>query len=280
MAVTLQRSTDNFFWNGTSGAWQAGAATVAVTLAGAAGPGTRTWSSTQALPTGVNLTEAIYTVKSVATDASGNVETVASSAALNTDFITYTIDKTAPVSAVTTVAHLSTLNSTTLPSVFSGTTNDPSNTSVDQVQLSLHRASDGKYWNGTTWVVNGSDLFVTVATNAAGGLTTWSTTAGGSNVGFTLPSGTGAAGCAGCWAQDTYTVKSQARDLATNLETVNAAPALNTDHVTFQIDLTPPTSTITSRHMAATTTPPRSPPLSVAPPLIRATPRSAWWSSA
>src|SRR5213078_1276767 len=114
---TLQRSSDNFYW--TSSAWQSAAFNLATTHSATTGNTAAAWTDTGALPTWSSAVDGTYTVQATATDAAGN--TFAGTA------ITFTLDKTAPITAsVTTPANGSSFSSSTVPVSWSGSAADNS----------------------------------------------------------------------------------------------------------------------------------------------------------
>ena len=102
-----------------------------------------------------------------------------------------------------------------------GTASDPGATAsgVSTVQVSIQRGSDSKYWNGAAWVSSGTTVWDTASTS--NGWANWTFPLSGSN----LTSGT------------SYTVQSQATDLAGNVQTTPASRS-------FIYDTTPPNVTL------------------------------------
>jgi hypothetical protein len=123
--VSLRRNSDSNYWNGT--AWQTAATTYVAT-------GTTSWSAT--LPALVN---GIHTISATATDGAGNNFTTAP--------IQFYIDRTAPQISIFYPANNS------VQAVFT----DANGVATDAVGVSkvlgrLFRVADSRYWNGTTWV--------------------------------------------------------------------------------------------------------------------------------
>src|SRR5213079_1964889 len=169
--VRIQRASDSKYWDGSS--WQVG---IAWNLAS----GTTSWS--YAFSPGQD----VYTVISRATDQAGNVETPGAGN-------TFTIDTTPPTSSVSFPADAAKLNAAgykagcTTASIddLCGSASDSGGAGLDKVEVRIQRASDSKYWDGTSWVASAT-------WNVASGTTSWS--------------------YAFSPAQDVYTVTSRAAD--------------------------------------------------------------------
>src|SRR5439155_1590715 len=67
---TLQRSSDNFYWTGTT--WQSGVSNLATTHSATTGSTAATWTSNATMPTWSSQTDGTYTVTAKATDKAGN----------------------------------------------------------------------------------------------------------------------------------------------------------------------------------------------------------------
>jgi hypothetical protein len=109
----------------------------------------------------------------------------------------YVYDATKPVSTINLPENLgngSTVTTNEWDGSISGAASD-SHTSVSRVDLSIRRASDGFYWNGTAWV-NGSESTTRFTAN---GTTVWD---------YTVSSP----------LEDSYTIASHAVDVAGNVE--------------------------------------------------------------
>src|SRR5207248_5466796 len=91
---------------------------------------------------------------------------------------------------------------------------------VDKVEVSIQRAIDSNYWNGSSWVA-------APTWNLASGTSSWS-------YGFSPA------------ADDSYTVLSRATDKATNLETPGAG-------ISFLVDETAPSSSASSPQYSTST---------------------------
>ncbi|MDI6791472.1 MAG: Ig-like domain-containing protein, partial [bacterium] len=188
--ISIRRGSDNLYYNGVT--W-----VVSQTWLLAAG--TTNWTYTWP-----SLADNNYTIRSRAYDAARNVESPGAG-------ITFTLNRSAPTSTVTSPA-----NGTNIKSIsqISGTATDDKG--VAQVEVSIRRNSDSNYWNGVVWV----------------GVQTW-VTATGTNAWtypFTLPTGGSADG--------SYTIQSRATDTAGNVE--NPGTGNN-----FNFDSQAPSSTIT-----------------------------------
>ncbi|MDI6791474.1 MAG: Ig-like domain-containing protein, partial [bacterium] len=147
-----------------------------------------------------------YTVRSRATDAAttpaANVETPGTGN-------TFTLDLTGPASSITDPANGSIRNTF---NQITGTATSPI-AGIDYVEISIRRHSTGFYWNRVSWV--STELWIRTT-----GTTNW-----------TYPFA--------ATESDTYTVRSRAHDLASNIE----APAPGN---TFVFDTLRPASTITN----------------------------------
>src|SRR5207245_963860 len=112
---TLQRSSDNFYWTGST--WQSAAVNLATTN-NATSSGTATsWTDNVTLPTWSSQTDGTYTVQATATDLACN--TFAAPA------VSFTLDSTAPCTAsVTTPACGSSFRAASVPTSFSGSVAD------------------------------------------------------------------------------------------------------------------------------------------------------------
>ncbi|MEM4724774.1 MAG: Ig-like domain repeat protein, partial [Candidatus Hadarchaeum sp.] len=184
--ITLQRAVDGWYYNGAS--WEPVARWITVT-------GTTTWS----LPFTPTL-ETVYTVTSMAIDHCGNVQSIPG---MNV----FTYDTTPPQSAVVTTGYFN-----TWAGVIEGTASDTLS-GVAYVQLTVQRALDGLYYNGTTW--GPTSIWIT-----ASGTVSWS-------LPFIPP------------LETVYTVTSRAVDNSGNLQ-------LQLGMGTFTYDVTPPRSAITT----------------------------------
>ncbi len=140
--ISIQRASDSLYYNGTS--WSPTVTWLSVT-------GTTSWTRPFA-PT----VETRYTVRSRATDNCGNVQS-----ALGESSFTY--DATPPQSSVATSGYY---NAATWPGAITGSAADGVST-VASVEATLRRASDGLYYNGTSWSAGAQWLPVS-------GTTSWS----------------------------------------------------------------------------------------------------------
>ncbi len=143
---------------------------------------------------------------------------------------TYTIDQTKPVTDITNLttglAYGLPASATPWPNSIVGTALDPViggvNTAITAVNVSIRRASDGRYFNGTSFVVSGTELL-----NTASGTANWN---------YNFP----AANFAG--VSDTYTITSHATDAAGNVETTHIVNIVYDDSLPT-VSLTSPGTT-------------------------------------
>jgi autotransporter-associated beta strand protein len=190
--VAIYNQTDNVYyngsiWSGTTQIWRKAYNTNSWWIPSAP------WTSGKA-----------YIIKSQAIDSAGNAET-------DGGLAMFTIDQTAPGSAITSPVNNGTAS---LAPVITGTAVDSVGCGAASVKISLYNQTDNLYWNGSTWDV--SDPYWTLN---ASGTSVWS---------FTAPTLT---------AGKTYVVKSRAADGAGNTETAGSG------HV-FTCDNTAPTVTV------------------------------------
>src|SRR5439155_27913 len=215
---TLQRGSDNFYWTGS--AWQSGNFNLATTHSATTGNTAATWTSNATFPTWASQSDGTYTVKATATDIVGNTFTSGA--------VSFTLDKTAPVTAsVTAPANSGTFGSATVPSSFSGSAADNSGGSglnANSTTFTLQRSSDSKYWTGSAWQVAVFSLATTHSATTGNTVAAWT-----DNV--TLPT----------WSSQTdgtYTVQAKATNKAGNTLTGTA--------ITFTMDKTAPAASVTS----------------------------------
>ena len=140
--LSLQRHTDNWYYNGTT--WQSTQYWITTT-------GVLTWTYPFAPTDGLT-----YTARSRATDAAGNVQTTYGTA-------TFSYDTQSPDSIVGTHGYYSAVNWT---GQITGTATDGAS-GVLGVAITVQRLSDNRYWNGTTWQL--AQTWIT-----ATGTTAWS----------------------------------------------------------------------------------------------------------
>jgi len=219
--VSLRRGSDGLYWNGSS-SWVSGEQLLSTN-------GTASWSSAAPLPSGANLPDGSYTVRSVATDYVGNVQTTTTNS-------TFTVDSTSPATVpVTSPVDGSSYSASTVPATFSGSAADNANglgLNANSTTFTLQRASDGFYWNGTTWQATVSNLATTHTATTSGTATTWT-----DNVNLPV------------WASEpvtAYTVRATATDKAGNTFTGNT--------VTFSTGGIAPTSIAASASGSTTVT--------------------------
>jgi Bacterial Ig-like domain len=155
--------SDGLFWTGSlATGWGARTA-----LSSTFPVGDANWTSTALLPTGANLLDGAYQLTATAVDGTGNA----------TDAVAaITVDQTAPASVAfktptgTTVSSLSSASGTAVESA--------GGSGIVRVDLTIQRASDGKYWTGapaTGWGAK-TALSTTLAPPAGGATVTWTRT--------------------------------------------------------------------------------------------------------
>jgi hypothetical protein len=215
--VNLQRASDALYYNGAS--WAAPATWISAT-------GTTSWS----LPFTPTV-ESLYTVTASSVDNCGNVQGTAS-------VMTFTHDLSAPSSAVSTTGYYS----GSIGAIVGTAHDDVSG--IGQVEVRLQRASDGWYYNGTSWTALSYWIPVSYTSapagagqssavspslgqgrSAAAGLSISMLTAPGWNASWTLPFTP--------TVQTVYTVECKGTDRCGNAQVV---PGLGT----FAYDATPP----------------------------------------
>ncbi len=167
--ISLQRASDSLYYNGSS--WTATVTWLSVS-------GTTTWSR-PFTPT----VETAYTVRSRATDNCSNVQSALGEAV-------FAYDNAPPQSAVATSGCF---KATDWPGVISGSASDAAS-GIEYVQITLHRASDGQYYDGSSWGMTAIWLSVS-------GTTAWS-------LPF-IPS-----------VESTYTVRSRATDSCGHMQSI------------------------------------------------------------
>ncbi|MFL5340441.1 MAG: beta strand repeat-containing protein, partial [Gemmataceae bacterium] len=173
------------------------ATTISLGTATADASGNWSITASSALPEGVN------SITAQATDAAGN--TGPASTALSV-----TIDSVVPTSTIATSGNYS---ASTWPTAgITGTANG-TGSNVQAVVVSIQRASDGLYWNGSSFA-SATEVF-----NSVTGTTSWT-------YAFSQP------------ADGSYTVHSRATDVAGNVQTSLTSSS-------FTVDTVAPTSAIT-----------------------------------
>ena len=161
--------------------------------------------------TATPLAQGQYTAVASQSDTGGNTGFSAPA--------TFIVDSTAPTIAMTFPAaagsyNLATWNAGCSPVGVCGTAADAAPGSVASVAVTVQRASDGLYWNGTAWVGGVQTLTPT-------GATAWKLALAAANL-----------------TQGSYTVTARATDTAGNQSTLLSR--------TFTVDLTPPVVTVTA----------------------------------
>ena len=216
---TLQRASDNNYWNG--GAWQAGVSNLATTHSATTGNTAAAWTSSATMPTWASQSDGAYRVQAKATDKAGNTFTGT--------VITFTLDKTAPTTAsVTTPASGSQFVAATVPASFSGSAADNSGgvgLNADSTTFTLQRSSDSFYWTGSAWQSGIANLATTHGATTGNTASAWTSNA-------TMPAWSSQ-------ADGTYTVQAKATDIVGNTATGAA--------VSFTLDKTAPiTASVTT----------------------------------
>ncbi|MFO0799159.1 MAG: Ig-like domain-containing protein [Gemmataceae bacterium] len=209
VAVRIFRSSDGFFWDGSS--WQAASTSVAATVMAGS------WS--YPLPATALADEVTYTLTSTATDGAGNVQATPGSTS-------FTWDATVPQQTITTPAAGSFVNPVGFTG-FTGTTADPgaAASGVASVSLTLTRTSDGLVWDGTAFVSGPASVLASIAGGA------WSYSFNPAD----LTDGV------------TYTLAATARDVAGNLGTpATASFTLDATGPTVTINAPAAGSTVTA----------------------------------
>src|SRR5207249_6241884 len=142
---TLRRGTDNFYWT-SGGSWQAAVANLATTHGATTGNTAAAWTDNVSLPSWSSQADGTYTVQAKATDKDGNTFTGTA--------VSFTLDKTAPSSAVTSLVDGSVYGALTAPSSFGGTAADNNGgvgLNANSTTFTLRRRSDNFYWTGLAW---------------------------------------------------------------------------------------------------------------------------------
>src|SRR5439155_4165832 len=200
----------NFYWT-SGGSWQAAVANLATTHGATTGNTAAAWTDNVSLPSWSSQADGTYTVQAKATDKDGNTFTGTA--------VSFTLDKTAPSSAVTSLVDGSVYGALTAPSSFGGTAADNNGgvgLNANSTTFTLRRSFDNNYWTGVAWQ---SAIFNLATTHSA---TTSNTVAAWTN-NATLP----------IWSSQvdgTYTVTATATDKAGNTFTTGA--------VSFTLDRT------------------------------------------
>jgi len=186
--LTVKRNSDNLYWSGS--AW--GDQTALTTTLTSISSGLK-WTRTNNLPSGVDLLDGDYTLRTTVYDKAGNSQSAT---------ITITVDNTAPTLTVTEPAPGGSYSSL---SAATGTTEDTGGSGVTGVTVRLYRAAsdDGiiaeGYWNGSSW-----DATYSTGANEvpADGTANWSLTLPTPEQGF---------------APGQYQLRATARDAAGNI---------------------------------------------------------------
>jgi hypothetical protein len=214
--IKLQRASDALYYNGAS--WAAPATWISAT-------GTTSWS----LPF-TPAVESLYTVTASSVDNCGNVQGTAS-------VVTFTHDLSAPSSVVSTTGYYSGSVGAIVGTAHDGVSG------IGQVEIRLQRASDGWYYNGTSWTASSYWIPVSYSSAPAAG----QSSAASRSLGQSRSAAPGlsismlsATGWNASWTfpftpttQTTYTVESRATDRCGNAQVV---PGLGT----FVYDATSP----------------------------------------
>jgi hypothetical protein len=199
---TLQRPNGDY-WTGTT--WQSGVFTLGTTHSATSGSTSVTWTSAAAMPDWTAAADGTYTVRASATDKAGN--------GLNGTAVSFTLDNTRPTTAsVTTPVDSATYQAAAVPATFAGSVADNaggSGLNASSTTFTLQRASDGNYWNGSSWQASTANLGTAHAATTSGTAATWTDS-------VTLPT----------WSSQsagTYTVQAKATDKAGNTFTGSSA---------------------------------------------------------
>ncbi len=131
--ITIERLTDNYYWNGTF--WQPKMTWVLVS-------GTTEWSyNTSKIPWTSGLK---YSTRSRASDFANNIEKP-------TKGIVFNIDMNGPKSKVEFPKNNTMFNQL---DQITGKANDIGGSGISEVTICLQRTNDNHYWDGTEWVSN------------------------------------------------------------------------------------------------------------------------------
>jgi hypothetical protein len=138
--MTIGRTSDNKFWNGTIWVANPGDAILTATLSGHANPNSRTWTYNNGPPAS-GLIAGSYHLHTHCYDQAGLNSGVGAS---------YTVVGATPTVSIVSPAPGSTVSS--LQTLSGVVTDANGGADIHRVDMTLERTSDGKFWNGTTWV--------------------------------------------------------------------------------------------------------------------------------
>ena len=220
---TLQNPSGQY-WTGS--AWQSGAYNLATSHSSTTSGTSVSWSDNVSLPSWSSQSDGVYTVQATATDKVGNTYTGPA--------ISFTLDRTAPTTTVTSPVGGSAYKAAAVPATFSGSVADNtggSGLAANSTTFTLQRPSDSYYWTGSAWQSGSFNLATTHSAASDGTAVTWTSS-------VTLPT----------WSSlsdGTYTVKVTATDTVGNSATGTA--------VTFILDKTAPATASVSSPSNGTT---------------------------
>jgi hypothetical protein len=161
--MTLERVSDDKFWNGTTWVADWGQAILTATLSTHSNPNSRTWTFNSGPPSSA-LMPGNYHLHTQCYDQ-GNSQSGAGA-----DF---TVVGAVPTVSITSPASGSTVSSL---QTLSGTITDADGSAdISRVDMNIGRVSDSKFWNGTTWVSNWwqAILTATLSPHATPNTRTW-----------------------------------------------------------------------------------------------------------
>lgn len=216
--VSLQRLSDNRYFNGSS--FVISNPAIAPTLAAVFNASTGLWKITSGLPAASLLTTGAYRVIAYASTPLGRRDSAT---------ISFIIDKGAPFVAFT--KPLPNGQTSSLASITGYALDNPGApgaTGISQVQLTVRRNSDGKFWTGSGW--GASTILATSLTDAQfanGGGQNWSAPASGAR----LPN-------ASETAPGAYTLQATAFDKAGNV--AKAVSNVTVDNTLPQVKIVTP----------------------------------------
>jgi|GEM_PF-4923728 len=225
--ISIKRSSDGNFWNGTSGLWEPSRAWNPVTAPGTFNTGTKnTWKDWKYTIDSSNFDSSVtYTVDSRATDYAGNVQVI-----YGTNSFTFVNDQ--PLSHVLLDrSAYGESNWSTDPAnpTIKGDAAAAPGADIASVRIQIQRMDNNRRWTGSSWVLWDNcwvDVSATLVSDGSGGYT-WHYTG--------LPAGNLMNG-------KTYTIRCEATDNVTPTPNVQSPPHEDT----FTFDNLIPSAALTS----------------------------------
>lgn len=202
---SIQRQSDGKYWNGST--WVSLTTYLGTTHSGTTQGTSVDWTSNAILPPWLDDT---YTVIARATDRAGNTT--------DSSLVTFSINT--PTTALLTITQptdTATYTVATIPLSVTGLVKDASTGpgfNSNATSFTLQRQSDGKYWDGSSWLTTPTHLATIHAGTTGGASVAWTSNA-------TLPP----------WLDDTYFIQARA--------TNKAGTTINSSIVTITVS-TPP----------------------------------------